>query len=260
MVSSIEIQNYKNLKNITINSLSRVNLIIGKNNTGKTNFLTSIEFYATQNEFFTDKLVIDDLAANLLTDDDVLIPSNVRFVKSHLNIQALLRENSFDTFSDFIKAKAIECLNILDDRILEVDFAADNLRNPVATLKNGKNIALLRMGNGVHRVLTILLALSMSENGIVLIDEIENGLHYAVHEKLWSIIFEIAEQFNIQVFATTHSLDVIRAFGKTINQDENSPLNGLLIKLENIDNVIELLTFDQEELKVITQNSIEVRR
>ena len=260
MVKSIEIQNYRNLKKINFDSLGAVNLIIGKNNTGKTNFLESIHFFATQHESLPEILFIDDSAPNLLTDDDVLVPSNVRLIKSYHNIQGLLRENTFDTFSEFIKQRAVECLTALDERIMEVDFAADNLRNPIATLKNGKNIALLRMGNGVQRVLTMLLALSMSENGVVLIDEIENGLHYAVHKKLWTLIFEIAAQLNIQVFATTHSMDVVKAFGEVVNHNHENPLDGLLIKLENVENVIESLVFDPEEMKVITENAIEVRR
>lgn len=261
MITSIEIQNFRNLKNLHINSLSRVNLIIGKNNSGKTNFLESINFYTSQNEFLPEeKLIIDDLAPNQLTDDEILFSPNVKLISSHSSIQGFLRQHTFDVFTDFVREKVMRCLKIVDDRIFEVDFVADNLKNPIATFKSGKNVALLRMGNGVHRILTILLALSTCENGIVLIDEIENGLHYSVTEELWKMIFEVAEHLNVQVFATTQSIDTIKAFGKIINIEENKPLNGLLIKLENIDNVIEPLTFDPEELKVITQNSIEVRR
>lgn len=261
MITSIEIQNFRNLRNLNIDSLSRVNLIIGKNNTGKTYFLESINFYSSQNEFLPEeKLVVDDLAPNILSEDEILFSPNVKFIGSHASIQSFLRQNTFDIFSDFIREKALKCLKLMDNRIMEIDFVADNLKNPIATFKSGKNVALLRMGNGVHRILTILLALSTCENGIVLIDEIENGLHYSVHEALWDLIFDISERLNVQVFATTQSMDTIRAFGKIINQNENKPLNGILIKLENIDNTIESLTFDSEELKVITQNSIEVRR
>ena len=261
MIASIEIQNFRNLKNLNIDSLSSVNLIIGKNNSGKTNFLESINFYTSQKEFLPEeKLIIDDLAPDQLTDDEILFSPNVKLISSHSSIQGFLRQNTFDIFSDFIREKALKCLKTMDERILEVDFVADNLKNPIATFNNGKNVALLRMGNGVHRILTVLLALSTCENGILLIDEIENGLHYSVQEAMWDMIFEIAERLNVQVFATTQSIDTILAFGRIVNQIEDKPLKGILIKLENFNNVIEPLTFDSEELKVITQNSIEVRR
>ncbi len=65
--------------------------------------------------------------------------------------------------------------------------------------------------------LQFYLALTTCENGIVLIDEIENGLHYSVQEEMWKMIFEIAEHLNVQVFATTQSIDAIKAFGKIVN-------------------------------------------
>ncbi|WP_285546158.1 AAA family ATPase [Dyadobacter frigoris] len=261
MIASIEIQNFRNLKNLHIDSLSRVNLIIGKNNTGKTNFLESINFYSSHNEFLPEeKLVVDDLAPNLLTEDEILFSPNVKLISPHSGIQGFLRQHTFDIFSDFIREKAMNCLKIMDDRIIEVDFGTDNLKNPIVTFINGKNDALLRMGNGVHRILTILLALTTCENGIVLFDEIENGLHYSVHETLWDTIFDISERLNVQVFATTQSMDTIRAFGEIVNQNEKRALNGVLVKLENTDSIIESLIFDAEELKVITEHSIEVRR
>lgn len=261
MIASIEIENYRNLKNLNIDLVGQLNLITGKNNTGKTNFLESIFFYASQKEIQSAKqIIVNDQGPDILSDDEILNPQNVKFIRAHSSIQSLLRENSFDCFNDLITEKAVNFLKKIDDRILEVDFLADNLRNPIATFKNGKTVALLRMGSGVHRILTILLALSTSQNGIVLIDEIENGFHYHVQEGLWELIAAIAKDQNIQVFAATHSIDSIRAFGKTINLENGLLTPGLLIKLENIDGVIEPLTFDQEELKVIVENSIEVRK
>ena len=73
-------------------------------------------------------------------------------------------------------------------------------------------LPLRSMGDGINRILTIILAMVNCENGYLLIDEFENGLHYSVQEKLWEIIFYLAERLNIQVFATTHSNDAIEVF------------------------------------------------
>lgn len=261
MITSIEILSYRNLKNIEINPLGQVNLIIGRNNTGKTNLLESINFYASQKEINEmERIVVNDEAPDLLTEDEILIPEHVKFIKSNSSIQGFLTETTFDSFSQVTSDRALACLKIMDERIQEIDFLADNLRNPLATLKNGKSVSLLRMGHGIHRVLTILLALSTCKDGVILIDEVENGLYYGIQEELWKLIFEISASQNIQVFATTQSIDVIRAFGKIVNNDDTRPLNGQLIKLENIEGVIEPLTFDADELKVIAGNAIEVRR
>ena len=42
MLQSLEIRNYRNLRHLTIKKLGRVNLLLGKNNTGKTSVLEAI--------------------------------------------------------------------------------------------------------------------------------------------------------------------------------------------------------------------------
>lgn len=52
-----------------------------------------------------------------------------------------------------------------------------------------------------------------------LIDEIENGIHYSEYQNVWQQIYELAIEHDIQVFATTHSLEMIHAAHKTIGRD-----------------------------------------
>ena len=76
------------------------------------------------------------------------------------------------------------------------------------------------MGDGINRILTIILSMVNVENGYFFIDEFENGLHYSVQKDLWKMIFYLAEKLNIQVFATTHSSDCINAFQEVINDSK----------------------------------------
>ncbi len=48
----------------------------------------------------------------------------------------------------------------------------------------------------------------------LIIDEIENGLHYTVQEIFWEMLFKLAQKYNIQIFATTHSKEMVNAFEK----------------------------------------------
>ena len=67
------------------------------------------------------------------------------------------------------------------------------------------------MGDGMTRLARILLAIVNAPNGVVLLDEVENGLHYSVQSKVWKTIAAAAEQFDTQVFATTHSFECLEA-------------------------------------------------
>lgn len=87
----------------------------------------------------------------------------------------------------------------------------------------GKPMPLIYMGEGVVRLLQFILAIGNAENGIVLIDEVENGFHYSIMSDIWRRISETAEIFNTQIIATTHSLEMIRsaqqAFANTGEDD-----------------------------------------
>ena len=57
----------------------------------------------------------------------------------------------------------------------------------------------------------LTLAFAEVSNGSILVDEIENGLHYAVLQDVWGRINHLSRRFNVQVFATTHSYECVKA-------------------------------------------------
>jgi AAA15 family ATPase/GTPase len=83
-------------------------------------------------------------------------------------------------------------------------------------------VSLNSLGDGVFRALQIAVTIFQGENGFFLIDEFENGLHHEVQEAIWNFIFTIAEEYNIQVFATTHSNDTVKSFLKVAQAHEQS--------------------------------------
>ena len=72
-------------------------------------------------------------------------------------------------------------------------------------------VPLSMMGEGMTRIARILLAISTAAGGVVMVDEIENGIHYSVLHKVWSAIADAAERAQVQVFATTHSFECMAA-------------------------------------------------
>lgn len=68
-------------------------------------------------------------------------------------------------------------------------------------------VPLGTLGEGVSRILTLALHLVRTQGGYLLLDEIENGLHWSVMPKVWRFLIETALARDVQVFATTHSKD-----------------------------------------------------
>ena len=118
-------------------------------------------------------------------------------------------------------------------------------------------LPLRSLGDGMQRMLGIALALANAQDGILLVDEVENGIHYSVQPELWQLVFRLARRLNIQVFATTHSWDCIKGFQEAAQEDKQN--EGLLIRLESKKDDIGVTLFDERKLAIATREEIEVR-
>jgi ABC-type lipoprotein export system ATPase subunit len=154
-----------------------------------------------------------------------------------------------------IVAPGVEGLTLVDD----TDYPRkERSRIPVVKIASiDERLPLGHLGDGMQRMLSITLALVNSKNGLLLVDEIENGLHYQIQPDLWRFIFRLAHRLNIQVFATTHSWDCIQAFQKV--SQENKHIEGILIRLEDKNGEIGATLFDERRLNIATDEEIEIR-
>ncbi len=377
MLDSLDIKNYRNLKELRINSLGRVNLITGKNNTGKSTILEAIAIYATKGDLaliyqllgergenyrrteetknatesniralsslFTNRNVsfekedaisigsientlfgeeksfeksvslrfvryfeeiqkdnqggiisrrrialeneLDKQLANYKIGIEIRVGSSsfvlpldedrpyrfgyrglgtnesFQFIRTR-NIDREINGKLFDNITLTEKEKyVIEALKIIEPSTERIAFIEETPRERTAVIKLSKNpgvLPLRSMGDGINRILTIILALVNSDNGFLLIDEFENGLHHTVQEQLWNIIFNIAQKLNVQIFVTTHSEDCIAGFENILNSPDNL-LDGKLIRLDSENGTIKQVEFTANELKIANDQNIETR-
>lgn len=151
---------------------------------------------------------------------------------------------------------------ILGDDLLRIALLYDppsNRPEPrfVVRLKSSPEpVPLKRLGAGALRLFGIAIALANCRNGILLIDEFENGIRYSIQEKLWRMIFHAAEKDNIQVFATTHSQDCIHSFAKMA---KGIPDAGTLMRLERYNSELHVVHYPHDDLIVAGEQGIEVR-
>lgn len=52
------------------------------------------------------------------------------------------------------------------------------------------------MGERITRLLSILVAIASTPDGIVCVDEIENGIHYSLFPKVWEAIETMAKMYS----------------------------------------------------------------
>jgi hypothetical protein len=113
------------------------------------------------------------------------------------------------------------------------------------------------MGEGLRRFLSILLAISNAKGGVVLIDEIENGLHYSVLQSVWQAILEAAQRADAQVFATTHSWECIYRAHELFKQRESPDFR--VLRINRLDARTWVSSFDWRAIESMIAMSLEVR-
>ena len=153
----------------------------------------------------------------------------------------------------------VEGLRIIDPQISAVSMVGSTRRKPTAIVRTD-NIArptpLSSFGDGLNRLIGIILALVNARGGLLLADEFENGLHHTVQLDVWRTIFRLAQTLDIQVFATSHSWDAIEAFQKAAAE---APEEGALIRLARRGEDIIPTVLSEDELAIATRDEIEVR-
>ncbi len=116
------------------------------------------------------------------------------------------------------------------------------------------------LGDGIVRLLAILLAIWDMKGGVALIDEIENGLHYSSQKILWSAVFKFAQEFDVQIFATTHSMDCVRAFAVSypdVFQESEDAIR--VYRIEREEEKFRAVDYDYPTLKGSLEDGWEVR-
>jgi hypothetical protein len=163
-----------------------------------------------------------------------------------------------------LESEVIGALKLIESRVTGVAFVEDsNLKGskdnriPIVKIDGIKEpLPLKSMGDGMTRLFHIIVALVNAQNGILLVDEFENGLYWKVQPKVWDVVFQLADRLNVQVFATTHSRDCIRAFDEAWNK---YPQSGAFFRLDARPEGVKITEYNAETLTDAIETDVEVR-
>jgi len=318
MLTELEIQGFRCFPSLTAKPLGRVNLLVGKNNSGKTAFLDAVELLAwdgARTPFLRSLVRRSEYGRETVEESPGRLISKFDFYPMHLFhghrlsqgteffIQApgrevrcsyeyanrILRIHRVPTASEpptHLTANGIHSVatgqfeeamhhqppgrtpvlflpteradvpllsrlwdevQLTDDeslipaalRFIEPGVEKVGRRGEgenlhfVVRLKGDKEPRRLgSLGDGMRHILALALHLVPAKDGYLLIDEIDTGLHYSVLAQMWRMVIESARRLNIQVFATTHSMDCIQALAEVHQQMKLTPEDLMLHRLE----------------------------
>jgi AAA15 family ATPase/GTPase len=118
-------------------------------------------------------------------------------------------------------------------------------------------IPVTQLGQGFNRLLDIYSELVAAEAKVLLIDEIENGLHHSVLKTVWTGLFTAAAEMDVQIFATTHSWECVLAADEAAAKQTAYDLN--LIRLDRVDDNVKATVIDRPAFETAKQLGWEMR-
>jgi hypothetical protein len=118
-------------------------------------------------------------------------------------------------------------------------------------------VPLGTMGDGAKRLVVLAVNLVNAAKGYLLVDEIDTGLHHTVLRPMWRLVLATARALDVQVFASTHSLDCVRALSWALEQ-ESDYLEDVTVHRIVRGNA-ESVRYGGNELKLAMEQDMELR-
>ncbi|OHD24009.1 MAG: hypothetical protein A2086_06730 [Spirochaetes bacterium GWD1_27_9] len=218
---------------------------------------------------------IDGLKLNIKIENEKKGDSEIRFKQGLVNLNTQYKEKISATYLnsktimigldkrfDFIvKNKNLDnimpILKEIEPKLVDLRMGATGMI--YADIGIDKLIPINIMGDGLRRILAILSAILQKDSNILIIDEIENGLHYTSLEVLWRAIFKLANDTNVQIFCTTHSYECVESFAK-VNKDYFADNDDIrLFRIDRKDDNHNAFCYDKETLSLGIEKGFEVR-
>ncbi len=128
----------------------------------------------------------------------------------------------------------------------------------VVRLSNGdQRIPIGSMGDGIWRMLGLTLAIVNARNGVLLVDEIDTGLHFSAMSNMWRLIWKTAKRLNVQVFATTHNSDCWTSLAAIASTESPSEEGITIQRIEK--GKPNSIVFTERQVVIAAERGIEVR-
>ncbi|AFM03889.1 putative ATPase [Bernardetia litoralis DSM 6794] len=167
------------------------------------------------------------------------------------------REDLFRSHEKSIETKSIDKIlsfirNYVDKGIEKIDLVGegDLQRFLVTHSEYNEAVDITHFGDGLQRIFQITLLFATVKNGVLLIDEIENAIHHDLFKNFTRFIEDLAEEFNVQLFITSHSKECINSFFDNGNKNTNLSAYSLI----NKNGEIELQYTEGERFARMIQN------
>lgn len=189
---------------------------------GKNALLINEESFSQEVEGFSGKIEfeygksksINQSIIIFQTDSDFIMGEKLEIIPIQYitPIEHMLKNSPNEIIKKGKKKDLIELLNIFDKDIIGIEMVEEN-RKTVPFIEHEKLgiMTLSTYGDGLKKVLLLGSSIINAENGVLLIDEVETAIHIDAFIDVFKWFIKALKRYNVQVFMTTHSIEVVDA-------------------------------------------------
>jgi energy-coupling factor transporter ATP-binding protein EcfA2 len=157
-----------------------------------------------------------------------------------------------------LQDEVIAAIQIIEPRIAGIVAIPHGNKSILHALVGSKRPTPLALeGAGLVRLCNIIINIIASKDGILMIDEVENGIHHSRIADLWRVVAKTAERHNCQVFATTHSYECIAAAFEALSGEADKALK--LFRLDRTEKGVSAVAYSPKLFKSAQKFELEVR-
>jgi len=221
--------------------------------------------------YLNEKLVNDGLEGLQATSSGLVLfespkvqPDRPGCIIEIMGNQHEIPEEQLQLYSRLVregqKQELINGINLVEPDIQEVEMLTDTRgKSYLAVTISGEGSRPLHdLGGGTVKLARFLIGIFASQGAMFLADELENGIHYSAHGKIWESVCQWINRWDVQLVATTHSAEFIDA---AVDAFASCPEDLSIHKLYQNQNTgeSEVATFTGDALAGARDLALEVR-
>lgn len=156
------------------------------------------------------------------------------------------------------ESRLTDALSKIDSRVRDLVLAGDEV---LVDFGGDMRLPLSVSGDGMRKIFHLLSVILSQSGGAVIVDEIDNGLHYSAMQPMWKAVLEAARRSNRQLFITTHNIDSLKALATVLSGCEDlqeDVLTANLVRHAEGD-VCEVIPYDFPAFELCINQEIEMR-
>lgn len=197
----------------------------------------------------------EDGKATMVTDDQYNESLRCKYLPPKFKFMASI-EGLKEMFENKDEQFLLDVLRVISPEVVDLQLAEDTV---LVDIGKEQRIPINLMGDGIRKLLAIILGIYECRNGVLLIDEIDNGLHYSVVEKVWEAVISFAKYNNTQVFATTHNIDSLKGFNEAVKALDDSGNVSAFKLVQTSEGELKSFKYSPDQLDYAIKQEIEVR-